>query len=289
MYSSGIMKIDFHHDKNMQENISIFYQLLHQFRSILYRIFAGKGLGKKFPFLWQIYDSLVRFFAPKRFIHRVNGQLILIDLEEPHYHFRRILEDYAYLDEYEPNTVKKLKEILKKGDIVVDVGASIGELTLTMSELVGENGRVYAIEPTPVCFYYLCENIKLNNRRNIFPYQVGAWDKDELIRVQPKLARPYWANGIRLDDLLSWLGVSRVDFIKIDIDGGEPWALRGLTKTIEKNPHLKMIIEYYPKYIKAAGGEPEEVMRILDKYFRHSPIEGDYGDGYWNFYCERKS
>ena len=49
-----------------------------------------------------------------------------------------------------------------------------------------------------------------------------------------------------------------------------------------------MICEYYPKYIKAADGNPKEFHDILDKYFDLEIIEGDYGHGYWNYFCKRK-
>lgn len=267
---------------------TIFFNWLGNFRAFLYLIFAGKGIGKKFPIFWRIYDFFFCLFSSKNFVHTVNEVKLLIDLEEPHYHFRRILEDYASLSEYEPNTVRVLKKIIKKGDTVLDVGASIGPLSLVMSNLVGDTGKVISIEPTPICFYYLCENIKLNGKKNIFPNLVGAWDKNELFKVQQRLRRPFWANGIILDDFLEYLGIEKVDFIKMDIDGPEPRALKGLIRTIERNPNLKMIVEYYPKYIKEAGNSPEEMMAILDKYFTHEKIEGDYGDGYWNFYCVRK-
>lgn len=265
------------------------FRRLQNLRASLYKHFAGRGIGKKLPGLWKLYDKSVRLLAPKQFTHEVNGQTLLIDLDEPNYQFRRILEDYAYLSDYEPNTVAQLKKVIKKGDVVLDVGASIGPLSLVMSELVGDEGKVYAIEPTPVLFYYLCENIRLNKRQNIVPYQVAAWEKDELVKVQPGLKRGFWANGVALDDWLERMGISKIDFIKMDIDGPEPVALRGLRRTIAKNPQLKMIIEYYPKYIRDFGGSPEEVLNILDTYFTYSPVEGDYGDGYWNYYCVRKS
>ena len=181
---------------------AMFFRWLSSFRAFFYSMFEGKGIGKKFPILWKFYDFLFRLFSPKNFVHTVNGVKLLIDLEEPHYNFRRILEDYASLSEYEPNTVEVLKKIIKKGDTVLDIGASIGPLSLVMSELVGEKGRVISIEPTPICFYYLCENIKLNGKKNIFPNLVGAWDKNELFKVQQRLRRPFWANGVILDDFL---------------------------------------------------------------------------------------
>lgn len=242
-------------------------------------------MGKKFPFLWMIYDFLFRALSPNQFVHEVNGVKLLIDAQEPDYHFRRILEDYSSLSEYEPNTVKVLRENIKKDDVVLDIGASIGILSLTMAELAKQ---VYSIEPTPACFHYLCENVKLNGKSNIFPIHVGAWDTNALIRVQQRLKRPFWANGVVLDDLLEKLGVLKVDFIKMDIDGPEPRALKGLIRTIERNPQMKMVCEFFPKYIRDAGNNPQEMVDILDKYFTYSVIEGDYGNGCWNYFCVRK-
>jgi len=267
----------------------LLFTTLQQLRAYLYRRAAGKGIGKKFPILWKTYDKFYQLLVPqKTFLHEVGGNKILIDLTEPDYRMRRILEDYTSLTEYEPATSNLVRSILREGDTVLDIGASIGPFSLTMSKLVGETGRIYAFEPTEMCFNYLCENIKINNCKNIYPYKLGAWDKDELIRAQLATKRPIWANGIRLDDFLAQHGVEKVDFIKMDIDGAEPWALRGLMRTFEKNPHLKMVMEYYPLYIRRFGGDPEEVLDIVRKYFDYKPIEGDYGDGYWNFYCVRK-
>ena len=91
-----------------------------------------------------------------------------------------------------------------------------------------------------------------------------------------------------VDDVLEEQGISEVDFIKIDVDGVEPKVLRGLTRTIERSPSLKMVIEYYPEYIRNAGCNPEECMEIINKYFTYEVIPGDYSDGCWNYFCQRK-
>jgi hypothetical protein len=125
---------------------------------------------------------------------------------------------------------------------------------------------------------------------NVHPFKMAAWDKEEptFVPVNAEGSNRIWANGIRVDELLKSEGVEKVDFIKCDVDGAEPQVLKGLIKTFENNPNLKMVFEYYPKYIKMAGGDPLEVLRIIDKYFTYKKIDGDYGDGYWNLYCVRK-
>jgi hypothetical protein len=58
-----------------------------------------------------------------------------------------------------------LKEYLQSGDIVIDVGANIGSLTLAASDIVGESGKVYAVEANPKIFSYLRGNLLLNQKK----------------------------------------------------------------------------------------------------------------------------
>src|SRR3990167_2927194 len=161
---------------------------------------------------------------------------------------------------YEPETTKVIKENVKEGDVCVDVGASIGYMTMQLARQSGKTGKVLAFEPTDNQFEYLNANIQLN-----------AGYKNKI-------------KGVVLDDVLP----EKVDFIKMDIDGSEPRALKGLVKTFERNPQLKLIVEFYPKCQEELGNDPKEMMAILDKYFTYEKIEGDYTDTYWNYICKRK-
>ena len=64
-----------------------------------------------------------------------------------------------------------------KGDIVVDLGAYLGRYTLTSSNLVGENGRVVAIEGDPSHYEMLDKNLKLNKVSNVTCYKLHGWFK----------------------------------------------------------------------------------------------------------------
>lgn len=59
------------------------------------------------------------------------------------------------------------------------------------------------------------------------------------------------------------------------------------TPTSTFQTSLKMVIEYYPKYIERLGLNPQEVIDFLDTYFTYEKIEGDYGGEYWNYFCVR--
>lgn len=223
---------------------------------------------------------------------------------EPNQAIREIVHDYlSYREQgrdYEPETTRVIKQLVKEGDVCVDVGASIGYMTMQLAR--ASKTKVLAFEPTSNQCEYIEKNAKLNGYE-VEVFNNAAWDNetDTYVRRDTKVDRNFkdylnpqriqvnagYENkikGIVLDNVLP----EKVDFIKMDIDGSEPRALKGLIKTFERNPQLKMIVEYYPKCIEECNNDPKEMMAILDKYFTYQQIPGDYGDTYWNFICHRK-
>lgn len=67
--------------------------------------------------------------------------------------------------EYEKRVL--FEKLVKRGDIVFDIGAHVGFYTLLASELVGKNGKVLAFEPLPRNLSYLKRHLKLNNCQNV--------------------------------------------------------------------------------------------------------------------------
>ena len=201
---------------------------------------------------------------------------------------RGILADYKLVDSWEPNTQRVIREKVKVGDVCVDIGASMGDITMALAREVGPTGKVIAIEPTERCFNYLCMNIKANGYENIFPYKIAAYDKNELVEMPKNDFNPIYCNGWNMSDFLDKIGEKKIDFIKIDVDGPEPLVLRGLIPVFEANPQLKMIVEWYQKYIEGADCSPDEFWEIINKYFTWTKIEGDYCEEYYNIYAERK-
>jgi FkbM family methyltransferase len=254
--------------------------------------FRGLGLGKKYRFLWTIYDAVFRIFAPKKpFVFQLNNYNFWMNPNEKVKHVRTWLQNYILQGEYEPDTTKLIEKIVKKGDTVIDIGASIGYFSINLSKIVGEGGKVFSFEPTREGFRYLCENKNLNDCKNIYPLNLAAWDKNEIVKM-PKsdfAINAQWANGVNISDFLkNNYNIEEVNFIKMDIDGAEPWAIKGLADLIEKSKNLTMICEYYPKYIQASNGDPKFFHDMLEKFFHLEKIDGDYGDGYWNYLCTRK-
>lgn|SRR3990167_4303486 len=236
---------------------------------------------------WLLYPFRKPQTYISSWIYEIDGHKLLMDKKD--FRMREILKDYTYLDIWEPETTKLIKKYVKSGDICLDVGASIGYFTLLFARQVGNRGKVIAFEPTEMNFNYLCENIKLNGFQDIvLPVRLAAYDRHEVIKAPLNNLYAEWLNAVAVDDYLVWRGIEKVDFIKMDVDGPEPRVLQGLVRTFEKNPQLKMVIEYYPKYIKGAGCDPQQFMDILNKYFTYTVIPDDYEGECVNYFAIRK-
>lgn len=133
------------------------------------------------------------------------------------------------------------------GDVVIDIGAHVGVFTLKAAKAVGEKGQVVAIEPEPGNVALLRQNIARNGTENVIVIDkaVSSYKGEAKLNlsdlssctslVQPLLYSS--GNCIEvetdsLDNIVSELGLSRVDFIKIDAEGSEPEILKGAEKTL---------------------------------------------------------
>ena len=148
---------------------------------------------------------------------------------------------------------------LKKGDVALDLGANLGYHTITMAELVENSGKILSFEPQRIIFQQLNCNVFLNRLDNVDTYNlaVGNSNSDVFIdspnyhRINPMYTNigntsintdnvGYKVHQIQLDSL----ELNRLDFIKLDIQGYELFALQGAKNTIDKfKPVMFMEIE----------------------------------------------
>jgi len=166
---------------------------------------------------------------------------------------------------YEPPTTKLFVDIIKRGDIVLDVGANVGFFSLLSSSLVGEHGKVYAFEPIPSVRDKLIANIKINKFNNIEVIPKAASDQAgatkiyegpeghkgiSSLRPLDSASQCITIETVPLDNMADVFG--RVGLIKIDVEGAELLALKGMSKIISRD-HPNLIIEFTDSYLKSFG------------------------------------
>lgn len=139
--------------------------------------------------------------------------------------------------EYSEAEIEIFRRCLRPGDVVVDVGANIGDLTVPISQIVGESGRVYAYESHPEVFNTLCANLALNQVRNVKPANVFVACSSEVETGSKK-----WGENAFLGDIwapvftsLDKLNLSSCRMIKIDVDGNELEVLKSAEETIARH------------------------------------------------------
>ena len=178
--------------------------------------------------------------------------------------------------------IECLKQLIKEGDTVVDLGANIGYYTLILAQLVGKSGHVYAFEPDPLNFEILSKNVKENKHDNVTLVQKAISDKNSKIKLyvsKRNLAshRIFDAEDKResievdVTTLDEYFQKSKklVKFIKMDVEGAEGATILGASKIIEDSKNLVIMMEYFPKWIKKFGDIPEEILRsLVEKKFK---------------------
>jgi FkbM family methyltransferase len=164
---------------------------------------------------------------------------------------------------YEPHVTSFLKEHLQEAMTFVDVGANIGFFTLTAATKVGKSGKVIAIECNPrnVELIYMSLHRNGFDHVTVYPFAVGDTQKlmsfswgfsngfvDELLKDDEEA---FIVQAVTLDSLLQ--NETRVDVIKMDIEGSEAKAWQGMQETIAKH-HPVFLMEFFPALLERVSG-----------------------------------
>ncbi len=158
-----------------------------------------------------------------------------------------------------------LRNIIKPGDSILDIGSNIGFYAKILSSFTGEKGKVYCFEPDSTNFRYLKKNTQ--GIKNIVLFNKAVSDKADILKVyKSKLLnvdhRTYPVNNydtveeidsVSIDELLKNGTIDKVNVIKIDIQGYELTAFNGMKNLLSSNQNLKIIAEYWPHGFKRAG------------------------------------
>jgi len=217
-------------------------------------------------------------------------------------------EDYVSAEiirtgEWEPESWNAIAKHLSAGSVFVDVGAHIGYYSLKAAPVVGPGGHVIAVEPNPPTIRELEDNIRASGASAIISVQpVACSDTEATLDLfaaprrntgQSSLSKSnasqtgqdvatYHVRARPLDDIIHDTGVSRVDVVKIDVEGAEMLVLKGSVNTLARY-HPMVIVELIDAQLRSMGSSEAEVRAFMQAH--GYAVRGTYKDNVefdWN-------
>ena len=214
---------------------------------------VGKFIAKTIKFLFRCGFLFFREYLPLKLlsyfsnkseiVKDIQGNKMILSLKD--FGISRELALYGF---HEKNSTRQIKNILKPGMKIVEVGANIGYYALIEAKLIGKSGIVYAFEPSPNNFEFLKRNIALNKYKNVEIYKKAIGPETGTSKffvanrsnLSSLIKREDWASlyndnncidvaVIKLDEFLK---DKKVDLIRMDIEGYELEVLKGLKDTL---------------------------------------------------------
>jgi len=191
---------------------------------------------------------------------------------------RVILESGAW----EPESWKMMAEHLGPGATFIDVGAQIGYYSLKAARSVGPGGHVLAVEPNPETLRKLRKNIGASDAGVVAVAPVACSNAEATLDLfaastvntgETSLAknnalqagaavRTYKVRARPLDEIARETGVSRVDLIKIDVEGAEYLVLQGAQQTLDRY-HPTVMVEIIDRQLREMGSSAAQVVELL--------------------------
>jgi FkbM family methyltransferase len=181
--------------------------------------------------------------------------------------------------------------LIQPGETGIDVGAAGGTWTVLMARRVGPDGMVHAFEPRPRSYAALARLRRLLHLENVRVHRLGLADGAGSMQILiparrgiPFTTRAYLAEAYgrpagdipdgftsvspmqipvdTLDHVVDTSGISRVDFIKADVEGAELAVFEGAIETLRRH-RPRILCEIEARHLGRYGKEPAEVVEFL--------------------------
>lgn len=176
------------------------------------------------------------------------------------------LLEHGYWD---PTISGLIRKTLAPGMTFVDAGANIGYFSLLASQIVGPDGRVFAVEPDPVNEAVLRANLWRNGCDNVTVLPLAAWAE----RTHLNMDRPAEEGAVTqvgmenggggrmvpaapLDDLIT----GPIDYMKIDCEYTDHVVVNSAKRLIDENPSMLISVEFHPLEDSHTGDSPGEIL-----------------------------
>jgi FkbM family methyltransferase len=230
------------------------------------------------------YRALQRHVLGRRFIaKRIYDYSLVLDSNDP-----GISSQLLRRGAREPEQKFIIDSTLQPGMVAFDLGANLGYYTIMMARLVGNSGRVYAVEPFPDSFRLLRENIRRNRLENvqIENVAIGAHDGEQQLMIAEK-SNWHSLHVPSLNPSISWnpkyvrattrsmpvttrslqkylADKEPIDFLRMDLEGYEVEILRsvaGLPRA--QTSRLRILFETHPEFYDPVRNDMRSVLGQL--------------------------
>jgi FkbM family methyltransferase len=235
------------------------------------RVVRGLPLGR-----YRLLHALPQTAAPFWAWLPVEGYRFRCDLRDS------ISREVCFTGQYEPQETALIRALLAPGMTFVDVGANWGYHSLVAARLVGPGGRVVCLEPEPRLFEVLAGNVSANGLAGVtcLPLAAAESPGEVLFATYQESGGNYGVSRIvgeqaaaagrvaarPLDAILDELAIERVDLVKMDIEGAEASALRGLRARLAGGRVGRLLLELHPRELAEQG---DSVQQVLDDLRGH--------------------
>jgi len=238
------------------------------------------------PGMWRLIERFRRRSA----IQHANGKDAWVTIDDYDGSLKMRIDRSAFMGSsiywfgyHAFNELQVLNKILKPGMVFADVGANQGEFTLFAARRVG-SGRVLAFEPVDTLHRHLIENIAMNGFENVMTYDFGLSDQkgehsiytsddrevhyslhDGLCTLFPTEQRSQVMGKVRVgvfDEMFDSTDLSRLDVMKVDVEGSELPALRGAERSLRKYKPI-LFVEINEQTFQAAGYSTADLVNFL--------------------------
>lgn len=177
---------------------------------------------------------------------------------------------------WEPFTFAVLRKYLTKDTSFVDAGAWIGTMSLFGSRLAK---RVFAIEPDPIAFRILINNLSLNNVDNVVPYEIALTRNAGTVSLGGSMLGCSCTRMSCSENAVSVPSISLREFcstipdplfIKMDVEGAEAEILRDIDFFAERKPTL--LLSAHPCWwldAKSSCDREYETMNAVARLYKY--------------------
>lgn len=208
----------------------------------------------------------------KRFAKQ-NGLQFELDISD-------LVDWYVYFGIKE-EAQERLFSLCKKDATIIDVGTNIGKVLMNFSKLVGNNGKVIGFEPDSFNHQKCKKNLALNPIHNVELFKLGLGNSDAELsmvvkdehnrgmnRIVSQAAESEVSTTIKittLDAVVKKLELTKIDLIKIDVEGFEFNVLSGAETTLQKF-HPTLFIELDDANLLQHNSSAQQLIQLLDGY-----------------------